>query len=137
MPAYLNSTNFVLTMDRLSTLPEECLSEILRRTSPEDASRAAVVSKGLRSAADSDTVWDKFLPSDLLEIVSKSVSPVVYATKKELYFSLCRSPILIDAGKLVTLLHLQIKYINFHVWSSINALIYYMFCFWIMRIYCF
>lgn len=87
-------------MDRLSTLPEECLSEILRRTSPEDASRAAVVSKGLRSAADSDTVWDKFLPSDLLEIVSKSVSPVVYATKKELYFSLCRSPILINAGKL-------------------------------------
>lgn len=109
-------------MDRLSTLPEECLSEILRRTSPEDASRAAVVSKGLKSAADSDTVWDKFLPSDLPEIVSKSVSPVVYATKKELYFSLCRSPILIDAGKLVTVLHLLIHSLSCSINKCINLL---------------
>ncbi|KAG6431251.1 hypothetical protein SASPL_109329 [Salvia splendens] len=45
----------------------------------------------------SDTEWDG---ADLLEIVSRSVSPVVYAKKKELYSSLCNSPILIDAGKL-------------------------------------
>ncbi|XP_057809660.1 F-box protein PP2-B10-like isoform X2 [Salvia miltiorrhiza] len=59
--------------------------EILRPTSLADAS---------------DAVWDRFLPSDLLQIVSRSVSPVVYANKKELYSRLCHSPILIDAGKL-------------------------------------
>ncbi|KAH6809121.1 hypothetical protein C2S51_026904 [Perilla frutescens var. frutescens] len=95
----LISTNF-LGMDRLSTLPEESLSEILWRTSPADASRFTVISKALKSAADSDIVWDRFLPSDLPEIVSRSESPVIYSTKKELYLSLCRSPILIDARKL-------------------------------------
>lgn len=100
----LISTKFVLRrMDHLSTLPEESLSEILRRTSPADASRFAVISKGLKSAADSDTVWDGFLPSDLPEIVSRSVSLVAYANKKELYLSLSHSPILIDDGKLVLL----------------------------------
>ncbi|XP_057809662.1 F-box protein PP2-B11-like [Salvia miltiorrhiza] len=89
-----------MRMDLLSTLPDESLSEILRRTSPADASRFAVISKGFKSAADSDTVWDRFLPADLPEIVSGSASTVVYANKKELYFSLCHSPILIDAGKL-------------------------------------
>ncbi|XP_047946442.1 F-box protein PP2-B11-like [Salvia hispanica] len=87
-------------MDLLSTLPGECLSEILQRTSPADASRFATVSKGSKSAADSDAVWVRFLPEDWPEIISRSVSPVVYANNKELYFSLCNSPILLDAGKL-------------------------------------
>ncbi|KAK6161782.1 hypothetical protein DH2020_005163 [Rehmannia glutinosa] len=86
--------------DPFTKLPEDFVSEILSRTSPLDASRLAVVSKGYKSAAESDAVWDKFLPSDFAQIVSTSVSPVVYSTKKELYFSLCHSPILLDAGKL-------------------------------------
>ncbi|KAK3019188.1 hypothetical protein RJ639_002960, partial [Escallonia herrerae] len=53
-----------------------------------------------KSAADSDTVWERFLPPDHPEIVARSVSPVVYATKKQLYFGLCDSPILIDGGKM-------------------------------------
>ncbi|KAL1548367.1 F-box protein PP2-B1-like [Salvia divinorum] len=87
-------------MDLLSTLPHDSLSEILRRTSPGDALRFATISKVFKSAADSDNVWDGFLPEDMAEIISRSVSPVVYAMKKELYLSLCNSPILIDAGKL-------------------------------------
>ncbi|KAI3469948.1 hypothetical protein Pfo_026611 [Paulownia fortunei] len=87
-------------MDPFTTLPEDFLSEIFSRTSPLDASRFAVISKGFKSAAESDTVWDRFLPWDCFQNVSRSVSPVVYATKKELYFSLCHSPILLDGGKL-------------------------------------
>ncbi|KAK6161434.1 hypothetical protein DH2020_004815 [Rehmannia glutinosa] len=87
--------------DPFTKLPEDFVSEIISRTSPLDASRLAVVSKGFKSAAESDPVWDKFLPGDCFEIVSTSVSPVVYSTKKELYFSLCHSPILLDAGNLV------------------------------------
>ncbi|XP_047946441.1 F-box protein PP2-B11-like [Salvia hispanica] len=87
-------------MDLLSTLPGECLSEILQRTSPADAMRFATISKASKSAADSDAVWDKFLPEDWPEIISRSVFPVVYSNNKELYFILCNSPILLDAGKL-------------------------------------
>ncbi|KAK6161779.1 hypothetical protein DH2020_005160 [Rehmannia glutinosa] len=89
--------------DPFTKLPEDFVSEIISRTSPLDASRLAVVSKGFKSAAESDPVWDKFLPGDCFEIVSTSVSPVVYSTKKELYFSLCHSPILLDAGNLIPL----------------------------------
>lgn len=77
------------------------MSEILSLTSPMEASRFAVISKGFKSAAYSDIVWDKFLLSDWPEILSRAVSPVTYATKKELYLSLCLSPILLDDGTLV------------------------------------
>ncbi|PIN21762.1 hypothetical protein CDL12_05532 [Handroanthus impetiginosus] len=87
-------------MDSFTKLPEESVSEILSRTSPIDASRFAVISKGFNSAANSDTVWGRFLPSDYSQIISRSVYPVLYAAKKELYLSLCHSPILVDGGKL-------------------------------------
>ncbi|PIN17711.1 hypothetical protein CDL12_09621 [Handroanthus impetiginosus] len=87
-------------MNPFITLPEESLSEILSRTSPLDASRFAVISRGFNAASKSDIVWGRFLPSDYSQIVSRSVSPVVSATKKELYFSLCHSPIVLDGGNL-------------------------------------
>ncbi|KAG8372767.1 hypothetical protein BUALT_Bualt12G0101100 [Buddleja alternifolia] len=88
------------SMDPFRRLSEDCVCEILSRTSQLDASRCAVISKGFNSAVESDIVWHKFLPSDYSEIVSRSVSPVVYRNNKELYFTLCHSPILLDAGKL-------------------------------------
>ncbi|KAK4482539.1 hypothetical protein RD792_009711 [Penstemon davidsonii] len=80
-------------------LSGDSISEILSRTSPLDASRFAIISKAFKSASDLDTVWEKFVP---MEILSRSVSPPVlyHGTKKELFFSLCESPILIDGGKL-------------------------------------
>lgn len=85
----------------ISVLPEGCISEILSLTSPGDASRASAISVGFKLAADSDAVWQRFLPPDYPEIIARSVSPVVFDTKKELYFLLCDSPILIDGGKLL------------------------------------
>ncbi|XP_071940705.1 putative F-box protein PP2-B12 [Coffea arabica] len=81
-------------------LPEGCVSNIISLTSPQDACGASVISVGFKSASESDTVWEKFLPSDYKEIISNSVSPLNYATKKHLYFHLCHSPILINNGKL-------------------------------------
>ncbi|CDO99429.1 unnamed protein product [Coffea canephora] len=81
-------------------LPEDCVSNIISLTSPQDACGASVISVGFKSASESDTVWEKFLPSDYKEIISNSVSPLNYATKKHLYFHLCHSPILINNGKL-------------------------------------
>ncbi|XP_047951284.1 F-box protein PP2-B11-like [Salvia hispanica] len=87
-------------MEWFARLPEDCISEILSYTSAVDASRSSAVSKELKSVAQSDVVWERFLPLDYQEIISKAVSPLKYATKKDLYFSLSDSPILIDQGKM-------------------------------------
>ncbi|KAL0282217.1 UNVERIFIED_CONTAM: putative F-box protein PP2-B2 [Sesamum angustifolium] len=47
-----------------------------------------------------DDDWERLLPPDYREIVSSSVSPLNYATRKELYLKLCDFPILIDGGEL-------------------------------------
>ncbi|XVF41832.1 hypothetical protein PTKIN_Ptkin01aG0312000 [Pterospermum kingtungense] len=78
-------------------LPEDCLSTILSFTSPEDALRSSLVSPVFRSAVDSDLVWERFLPPDYHEIVSSSVTPMKFSSKKELFQCLC-DPVLIDGG---------------------------------------
>ncbi|CAI9117835.1 OLC1v1019320C1 [Oldenlandia corymbosa var. corymbosa] len=84
-----------------SFLPEGCISSIIALTTPKDACRASTVSWVFNSASESDSVWERFLPSDYQEIISNSVDPPLnYATKKELFFSLCDSPIIINDGKL-------------------------------------
>nr|GMD67859.1 F-box protein PP2-B10-like [Ipomoea batatas] len=85
-------------MDYFAHLPEGCISEILSFTSAEDTARLSAVSKGFKAAAESDSVWHRFLPPRLTDIISRSASPVVYSNKKELYFALCNSPILLDDG---------------------------------------
>ena len=89
---------FVKMSEReIQGLPEECLSHIISLTSPADACRIAAVSPIFRSAAESDAVWKRFLPSDVVEIVSRSDTRVEYSSAKELFFLLCNS-ILIDGG---------------------------------------
>lgn len=78
-------------------LPESCISVILSFTTPRDVSRLAAVSKPFKSAADSDCVWNKFIPPQCYEILARAVIPLQYASKRELYFLLCDS-ILIDGG---------------------------------------
>ncbi|KAJ4955723.1 hypothetical protein NE237_012506 [Protea cynaroides] len=80
------------------SLPEDCLSYILSLTSPQDVCRLALVSSFFRSASQLDSVWEKFLPSDFLEILSRSDSSIPLSPKKQLYFSLC-DPILLDGDK--------------------------------------
>ncbi|KAG4997642.1 hypothetical protein AAZX31_10G160100 [Glycine max] len=80
-------------------LPEGCIASILSRTTPADVCRFSVVSKIFRSAAESDAVWKRFLPSDYHSIISQSPSPLNYPSKKELYLALSDRPIIIDQGK--------------------------------------
>ncbi|PIN01889.1 hypothetical protein CDL12_25600 [Handroanthus impetiginosus] len=90
-------------MDPFERLPEGCISEILSHTSALEASRSSTISKSFKSASESNNLWDRFLPQDCQEILSRSSSPpssVKYATKKDLYFSLCNNPILLDGGKM-------------------------------------
>ncbi|KAJ4943999.1 hypothetical protein NE237_000167 [Protea cynaroides] len=84
----------------LYVLPEGFIAEILSRTSPRDACRSSVVSSIFRSTADSDSVWERFLPSDIQLILSSSVSPFLpnFSSKKEQFLHLCDNPLLIDNG---------------------------------------
>ena len=56
-----------------------------------------VLASMFKSAAESEVLWDKFLPPDYQEILSKSVCPMTYKSKKELFYKLS-SPLLIDGG---------------------------------------
>ncbi|GLT37978.1 hypothetical protein SLA2020_122570 [Shorea laevis] len=78
-------------------LPEHCLSEILSLTSPKDALRSSLVSKSFLSAIESDSVWERFLPADYGDIISRVRNPLEFSSKKELFFCLCH-PLLLDAG---------------------------------------
>ncbi|KAH7865631.1 hypothetical protein Vadar_009105 [Vaccinium darrowii] len=79
-------------MDRFSDLPKDLVSEILSRTSPHDVCQSSAISRRFKSVADSDDMWGKFLPSD----ISKMVYRGVFATKKELYFRLANSFVLLN-----------------------------------------
>ncbi|KAJ4955796.1 hypothetical protein NE237_012579 [Protea cynaroides] len=81
-----------------TVLVKDCIVDILSRTSPRDACRLSVVSSIFRSAADSDSVWERFLPSDMQLILSSSVSPSLpnFSSKKQQFLYLCGNPLLID-----------------------------------------
>ncbi|XP_078154791.1 F-box protein PP2-B1-like [Carex rostrata] len=50
--------------------------------------------------ADSDFLWKDFLPSDYATILSRTVDPVVFTSKKDLFFQLSNRHVLIDGGKM-------------------------------------
>ncbi|EOY05345.1 hypothetical protein QUC31_016813 [Theobroma cacao] len=88
-------------MDFTRVLPEECLCLIISLTSPRDACRSALVSPAMRSVADSDAVWERFLPCDYKEIISgssSSSSSLLSLPKKDLYFRLSLHPLLLENG---------------------------------------
>ncbi|XP_022722747.1 F-box protein PP2-B11-like isoform X2 [Durio zibethinus] len=86
-------------MDFTKLLPEDCVCLIISLTSPRDALRLALVSPALRSIADSDAVWERFLPCDYQKNISGSSSPSLLSwAKKDLYFYLSSHPILIENG---------------------------------------
>ncbi|KAI4302016.1 hypothetical protein L6164_035239 [Bauhinia variegata] len=84
-----------------NNLPEGCIANALSFTSPRDACRLSLISSTFRSAAESDAVWERFLPPDYQTIISAAASFCPSSnTKKELFRTLCEKPILIDEGKM-------------------------------------
>ncbi|KAF5960280.1 hypothetical protein HYC85_001489 [Camellia sinensis] len=102
-------------------LPEDCVSTILSNTSPLDACRSLSVSSSFHSAANSDIVWERFLPSDYEDIVSRSVTPLKFSSKKRIFVCLC-DPILIDGGNKVKIIHTLCKRTFHCIGLSTNVL---------------
>ncbi|XP_059628699.1 putative F-box protein PP2-B12 [Cornus florida] len=84
----------------INALPENCIANLLSLTSPPETGRLSLVASTFRSAAGSDSVWERFLPSDYQDIISRASdsSQPVLASKKELYLRLSDHPIVIDGG---------------------------------------
>lgn len=87
----------------LSFLPEGVIANVLSFTTPIDACTAAAVSRVFNAAAQSDFVWDRFLPPDWDVLIShrKSFDPLS-SSKKDIFFSLCNNPVPIDDRNKVT-----------------------------------
>ncbi|XP_023928957.1 putative F-box protein PP2-B12 [Quercus suber] len=85
----------------ISALPEGCIANIVSFTTPKDACRACAVSPIFRAAAESNAVWERFLPSDYQAIIARSSSPDILnlPSKKQIYLRLSDNPILIDDNK--------------------------------------
>ncbi|CAK9184582.1 unnamed protein product [Ilex paraguariensis] len=58
---------------KLDLLPEECIVHVLSCLSPRDACQASLISLEIRDFAKSDVLWEKFLPPDYREIMSRLV----------------------------------------------------------------
>lgn len=101
----------------MEMLPEDCVSMILSNTSPLDACISSMVSSTFRSATESDVVWERFLPADFDDLVSRLVTPPTSTTKKELFLHLC-NPVLIDGGRKV-----GVKYYSYKM-LSVNLSVY-------------
>ncbi|XP_019198334.1 PREDICTED: putative F-box protein PP2-B12 [Ipomoea nil] len=83
------------------SLPEDCIAAALSLTTPRDACRLMLVASNFRSAAQFDAVWERFLPLDHRDLVSRAVNSadlLALASKKDLYFYLCDHHIIIDDG---------------------------------------
>ncbi|KAJ8753025.1 hypothetical protein K2173_008812 [Erythroxylum novogranatense] len=87
----------------LLALPEDCIENFVSLSGPRDTCRLSVISSRFRSAAESDAVWQKYLPPDYRSIIARSTDSSMlkrFSSLKDLYFSLCDNPILIDGAKL-------------------------------------
>ncbi|KAM0925507.1 hypothetical protein ACQ4PT_004157 [Festuca glaucescens] len=76
-------------------LPEDLLVHVISLTSPGDAFRATAVSRAFHAAADSDSVWSRFLPSDLPRFAKKELPRTPPSTKKGLFRRLSDEPVLL------------------------------------------
>ncbi|KAJ1409310.1 Phloem protein 2-like [Sesbania bispinosa] len=82
-------------------LPEGCIANVLSFTTPRDVARLSLVSSTFRSAAESDVVWDRFLPSEYHNVISQSsAANSSLKSKKHLFLNLCQEPLLVDDGKM-------------------------------------
>ncbi|KAK1383952.1 Phloem protein 2-6 [Heracleum sosnowskyi] len=104
MTNQLSEASQLNNIDYFDLLPQGCIVDMVSCTTPVDACRLALVDSSLRLIADSDAVWERFLPPDYQQ-VSRAMTQrghnrdlLSNCAKKELYQYLCDHPLLIDSG---------------------------------------
>ncbi|KAK1621173.1 hypothetical protein QYE76_026690 [Lolium multiflorum] len=79
----------------IDRLPEDLLEHVIALTSPGDAFRATAVSRAFHAAAESDTVWSRFLPNDLPRFAKNEIPRRPPSTTKGLFRRLADEPVLL------------------------------------------
>jgi hypothetical protein len=79
----------------IERLPEDLLVHVISLTSPADAFRASAVSRAFHAAAESETVWSRFLPCDLPRFAKNELTRKPPSTKKGLFRRLSDEPVLL------------------------------------------
>jgi len=118
----MNSTMENSSEINLPQLPESCISDILSFTTPRDLCRLSAVSRLFTSAADGDSLWNKFIPQQSHQILPRAVTPVAFASRRELYFHLCNS-ILIDRGTQVYIHIISLSIVSIIIHSETLVLV--------------
>lgn len=68
----------------MNVLPESCVAVILSLTSPADACKSSLVSSTFQSASESDSVWERFLPSDYGNCLQGQWQPWIFFKERAL-----------------------------------------------------
>jgi hypothetical protein len=79
----------------IERLPEDLLVHVISLTSPADAFRASAVSRAFHAAAESDTVWSRFLPNGLPRFAKNEIPRRPPSTTKGLFRRLADEPVLL------------------------------------------
>ena len=93
-------------IDLFEKLPQECIEEVVWRVGPMEACRLSAVCKRFLSAAESDLVWDRFLPSDYRQLRDRAdaLPNMKFAHKKDLFLFLIGNHVSMDGNTMVILL---------------------------------
>ncbi|KAL1810431.1 hypothetical protein ACET3Z_027421 [Daucus carota] len=87
-------------IDLFEKLPQECIEEVVWRVGPMEACRLSAVCKRFQSAAESDLVWDRFLPSDYQQLRDRAdaLPNMKFAHKKDLFLFLIGNHVSMDGN---------------------------------------
>nr|XP_017230904.1 PREDICTED: putative F-box protein PP2-B12 isoform X1 [Daucus carota subsp. sativus] len=93
--------------DLFGKLPEEIIEEVVSLIGPMEACRLSVVCKRFLSAAESNTVWERFLPSDYQQFLDRadSLPNIKFAHKKDVFLFLIGNHVIFDGNTLCFWLH--------------------------------
>ncbi|WOG84928.1 hypothetical protein DCAR_0104113 [Daucus carota subsp. sativus] len=88
--------------DLFGKLPEEIIEEVVSLIGPMEACRLSVVCKRFLSAAESNTVWERFLPSDYQQFLDRadSLPNIKFAHKKDVFLFLIGNHVIFDGNTL-------------------------------------
>ncbi|WMV25997.1 hypothetical protein MTR67_019382 [Solanum verrucosum] len=95
----MNFSESIAPMNYFEELPEGCIFEIISKTTPTDVVRSTILSIEFKLVAKSDEIRGIFLTSNYQRNIDRSKFPPICNTK-ELFLSLCDSPILLDNDRL-------------------------------------
>ncbi|WOH09916.1 hypothetical protein DCAR_0729376 [Daucus carota subsp. sativus] len=87
-------------IDLFEKLPQECIEEVVLRVGPMEACRLSAVCKRFLSAAESDFVWDRFLPSDYQQLRARADAfpNIKFAYKKDVFLFLSGNHVSMDGN---------------------------------------